>query len=217
MRISVRISLLLMSFVSLNSAALGEPQSANAPSTYSAYTGTDPKPLPPPPALGPANTAIADPTFGTQILRVTDVNTRSGQSFVSIDAGFFRAWNADSTAIKLTGPRGDGYWLEFDPSAFKVGDGSSQPSVHSLPFGARWEWSTIDPNIMYYLNGDQIAQYNKATGVSTNLAGPSTGDPVSYMPVVVGRDYWVCAAAGPGIQDSWANIFCVNPTSPSIT
>jgi hypothetical protein len=150
-------------------------------------------------------------------LRVTDANTKSGQSFVSIDAGSFRAWNADSTAIKLTGPHGDGYWLEFDPTTFKVGDGSSRPAVHSLPFGARWEWSTIDPDIIYYLNGNRIAKYNKATGVSTNLGGPSTGDPVAYMAVVVGRDYWVCAAAGSGIQDSWTKIFCLNPTSPSIT
>ena len=190
---------------------------ANSTSTYSAYTGIDPKPLPPPPALGPANTAIADPTFGTKILRVTDQNTKSGQSFISIDAGFFRAWNADSTAIKLTGPQGDGYWLEFDPSTFKVGDGSSQPAVHALPFGARWEWSTIDPDIIYYLNGSQIARYDKVTGVSTNIAGPSNGDPVAYMAVVVGRDSWVCAAAGPGIQDTWTKIFCVNPTTPSMT
>src|SRR5688572_29644643 len=188
MRISIRAGLLLL-VVWLNSAARGETQSATSPSTYPAYTGTDPKPLPPPPALGPANTSISDPTFGTDILRVTDPNTKSGQSFISIDAGFFRAWNADSTAIKLTGPHGDGYWLEFSPSTFKVGDGSSRPAVHALPFGARWEWSTVDPNIMYYFNGNQIAKYNKATGVSTNLGGPSTGDPLGYMAVVIGRDY----------------------------
>jgi len=217
MRISVRIGLLLFVFFVWTISAAPSPQSATSPSTYSAYTGTDPKPLPPPPALGPANTAIADPTFGTRILRVTDENTKSGRSFISIDAGFFRAWNADSTAIKLTGPNGDGYWLEFDPSTFTVGDGSSQPAVHSLPFGARWEWSTIDPHIIYYLTGNQISQYNTLTGVSTNLGGPSTGDPVAYMAVVVGWDYWVCAAAGPGIQDTWTKIFCVNPTSPSIT
>ena len=188
MRISVGVGLLLFVSFAWTSSAAASPQSA--PSTYSAYTGTDPKPLPPPPVLGPANTAIADPTFGTQILRVTDENTKFGQSFISIDAGFFRAWNADSTAIKLTGPHGDGYWLEFDPSTFKVGDGSPQPAVHSLPFGARWEWSTIDPHIIYYLNGTQIARYNTVTGVSTNLAGPSTGDPVGYSPL------WLAVTTG---------------------
>ena len=47
----------------------------------------------------------------------------------------------------------------------------------------------------------------------TNLGGPSTGDPLGYMAVVVGLDNWVCAAAGPGVQDSY-KIFCLNPVSP---
>ena len=35
-----------------------------APSTYAAYSGTDPKPSPtPPPDLGPANSVLVDPTF----------------------------------------------------------------------------------------------------------------------------------------------------------
>ena len=191
-----------------------------APSTYSAYSGTDTKVIPPAPALGPANSVITDPTFGSRILRVTDANTNAGESFISTDAGFFRAWNANSTAIKLTGPHGDGYWLEFNPSTFKVGDGSSRPTLHPLSFGAEsstWEWSTVDPDVIYFLNGNQIARYNKATGVTTNLGGPSTGEPVRYMAVVIGQDNWVCAAAGAGIQDTYTKIFCVNPISPSVT
>src|SRR6516165_9171877 len=121
-----------------------------APSTYSAYTGTDVKMAPPAPALGPANSVIKDPTFGSQILRVTDPNTNAGESFVSTDAGNHRAWNANSTAIKLTGPHGDGYWLEFNPTSFTVG-----PVIHPVPFGATWEWSTVDPDIIYFLHGNQ--------------------------------------------------------------
>src|SRR5439155_10674794 len=191
-------------------------QAQIAPSIYSAYTGTDTKIIPPPPALGPANSVINDPTFGSRILRVTDQNTYGGESFVSTDAGFHRTWNADSTAVKLTGPHGDGYWLEFNASAFKVGDGSSKPVLHSLPFSATWEWSTLDPNIIYFLNGNQIGKYNKSTGVVTNLGGPPTGEPVRYFAVVIGLDNWVCAAVGSGIQDTYTKIFCVNPTSPSI-
>ena len=188
-------------------------QAQIAPSTYDAYTGTDAKPVPPAPILGPANSVIVDPTFGSRILRVTDENTNGGGSLISIDAGVFRAWNADSTAIKLTGPRGDGYWLEFDPDTFTVGDGSSRPIIHPVSFGARWEWSTVDPNIIYFLNGNQIGAYNKSTGASDNLGGPPNGDPVAYFPVVIGKDNWVCAAAGSGIQDSYTKIFCVNPIS----
>src|SRR5215472_1963884 len=147
-------------------------QAQTAPSTYSAYTGTDAKTIPPAPALGPANSVINDPTFGTPILRVTDPNTNGGESFISTDAGFHRAWNADSTAIKLTGPHGDGYWLEFSPSSFTVGNGSSTPAIHPVTFGATWEWSAIDPDIIYFLNGNQIAKYSKSTRVVTNLGGP---------------------------------------------
>src|SRR5262245_22809793 len=92
-----------------------------SPSTYSAYTGTDTKVIPSAPALGPANSVITDPTFGSRILRVTDTNTNGGESFISTDSGFHRGWNANSTAIKLGGPHGDGYWLEFNPSTFTVG------------------------------------------------------------------------------------------------
>ena len=198
-------------FWALSSAAFAQSQ---APSTYSAYSGTDSKPAPAAPALGSANSIIADPTFGSRILRVTDPNTNGGESFVPSDSGFHRSWNADSTAIKLTGPRGDGYWMEFNAGSFKVGDGSSHPVPHPVSFGATWEWSAVDPNIIYYLNGNQIAKYNKATGASTNLGGPSTGDPVTYAAVVIGRDNWVCGAAGAGQQDTYSKFFCVNPTSP---
>src|SRR5262245_46623775 len=188
-----------------------------APSRYSAYTGTDPKAVPAAPALGPANSVINDPTFGSRILRVTDPNTSAGESFISTDSGFHRAWNADSMAIKLTGPRGDGYWLEFNPITFTVGDGSSRPVIHPISFGATWEWSTVDPDVIYYLNGNQIGKYNKSTGVKTNLGGPSTGEALAYTAVVIGLDNWVCAAAGSGVQDSFTKIFCIDPTSPSVT
>src|SRR5260370_38439427 len=87
-----------------------------SPLPYSAYSGVDPKPAPPAPALGPANSIINDPTFGSRILRVTDQNTAGGQSFIPTDAGFHRTWNSNSTSIKLEGPQGQGYWLEFNPN-----------------------------------------------------------------------------------------------------
>ena len=75
------------------------------------------------PALGPANSIIQDPTFGSRILRVTDAHSNGGNSLIPEYAGYFRTWNANSTALKLHGPRGTSYWLEFNPSTFKVGDG----------------------------------------------------------------------------------------------
>jgi len=139
-----RRSLLCVTAAALIVAALtASIQAQTAVSTYAAYTGTDTKSIPSPPALGTANSVIDDPTFASRILRVTDSNTTiDHESFISTDAGNHRAWNANSTAIKLTGPHGDSYWLAFDPNAFTVGDGSAHPRLNPLPagFGATWEW-----------------------------------------------------------------------------
>ncbi len=188
---------------------------AGAPSAYTAYTGTDAKPVPPAPVLGPANYVFNDPTFGSSILRVTDQNTSAGASFISTDAGFHRTWNANSTAIKITGGHGDAYWLEFNPGTFSVGDGSSHPVLHPLSINYMWEWSAVDPDVIYFLDGNQLARYNKSTGAITNLGGPPNGDPVTSYAVVVGLDNWVCSAAGAGIQDTYTEIFCVDPSNTS--
>ena len=187
---------------------------ATAPSTYSAYSGTDAKPVPRAPALGPVNSVIRDPTFGSRILRVTDARSHGGNSLIPEYAGYFRTWNANSTALKLHGPWGTSYWLEFNPSTFKVGDGSSRPTLHPLSFDVKWEWSAVDPNIIYFINGTQLAKYNKSTHVVTNLGG--RGVSLKYHVVVVGLDAWVCAA-GPGTQNTYRQIFCLNPRNPSQT
>jgi hypothetical protein len=202
-------SVLLLSFTLIVGVRSSAAQTT-APSTYNAYTGTDIKAIPPAPALGAANSVITDPTFGSRVLRVTDANTKGGESFISTDSGFSRAWNSNSTAIKLTGPAGDGYWLEFNPSTFQVGT-----VPHPLSFGATWEWSAVQPNIIYYLSGSSIETYNTTTGASTPLASTPTGEPVMYMAAVIGLDNWVCAAAGAGGQDTYTKIFCVKPSSPS--
>ena len=207
-------SAILLFFILVLSSRPTAAQS-KAPSTYSAYTGTDVKVVPAAPALGSANSVVTDPTFGSRILRVTDAATKGGESFISTDSGFSRTWNSNSTAIKLTGPSGDGYWLEFNPSSFRVGSGSGEPVVHPLTFGATWEWSAVQPNIIYYLSGSTIETYNTTTGASTPLASTPTGDPVTYMAAVIGLDSWVCAAAGAGSQDTYTKIFCVKPSTPS--
>ena len=142
------------------------------PTTYSAYTGTDIKQIPQAPALGPANSVIQDPTFGSRILRVTDAHTNSGGSFIPEYGGYFRTWNANSTALKLHGPHGTSYWSEFESSSFSVGDGSARPTLHPLNFDVKWEWSAVDPDIIYFKNGNQLAKYNKATQEVTNLGQP---------------------------------------------
>jgi hypothetical protein len=191
---------------------------AAAPTTYSAYSGTDYKPVPHAPALGPANYQFTDPTFGSRMLRVTDANTNAGESFISEYAGTFRTFNVDTTAIKLMGPHGDGYWLELDPNRFVVGDGSSHPVIHSVPF-LDWQWSAANPDLIYgILNGTQLASFNKTTRAVTPLGGPPSGDAVAYGANPVGADAWVCAAVNVGggqIQNTFTAFFCVSPSNPS--
>ena len=144
----VSIVCVIIAFLSVGPSLFAA--TATAPTTYSAYSGTDAKPIPHAPALGPANSIIHDPTFGSRILRVTDAHTNGGNSLIPEYAGFFRTWNADSTALKLHGPHGTSYWLEFHASSFKVGDGSARPTLHPLSFNVKWEWSAVDPDIIYF-------------------------------------------------------------------
>lgn len=197
-------------------AASSSAQNAGgaAPTRYSGYSGTDPKAIPPAPSLGPANSVFTDPTFGSRILRVTDARTLGGASFISEDAGYFRTFNANATAIKLRRANGQSYWLEFHPSRFQVG-GADGVIPHPLQLDGDWEWSAVDPDIIYFLNGNKLAKYNKATEAVTNLAGPPNGAPVTYHIAVLGRDKWVCSAAGPGNQNTYTQVFCVNPSDTS--
>ena len=145
--------------------------------------------------------------FGSRILRVTDANTAGGWSLIPEDAGYFRTWNATSTALKIINTDGVSYWVEFDPVNFQVG------AYHRLDFNYYWEWSAIDANSLFFLNGSQLSRYNIATEAVSNLGGPSNGDPVDYHVAVVGQDNWVCSAAGAGTQNTYTKLFCVNPTT----
>lgn len=173
-------------------------------------TARTPRPVRPlhlPPALGAANSIIIDPTFGSRILRVTDSHTASGSSLIPEDAGYFRTWNANSTALKLINASGSSYWRDFDPNNFQAG------VVHPLKFNYLWEWSAVDPNTIYLLNGSHLNRYNIVTQANTSLGGTPNGDPVKYHVAVVGHDNWICAAAGAGGQDTYTKLFCVNPST----
>lgn len=177
--------------------------------TYGGYTGTDRRPPPTPPTIGGKNTIFLDPTFGSRILRVTDATTASGYALMPEDAGFFRTFNSDSTALKLKSGDGNSWWIPFNGNTFQVGSAVSLAGINY-----NWEWSAINPDILYYLHGNQIAKYNKTTSTPTDIGGPSNGHTVQYHIAVAGADDWVCSAAGPGVQNTFTEIFCIKPDSP---
>jgi hypothetical protein len=148
---------------------------------------------------------LLDPTFGSRVLRVTDRHTAGGHSLIPEDAGTFRTWNANSTALKLLTTSGSSYWMEFNAGEFQTG------GLHPLKFNGQWEWSAVEPHSLYFLDGTHLSRYDTATQRSTPLGGTPTGEQVQFHAAVVGHDNWVCSVAGAGSQNTYTKVFCVNP------
>jgi len=109
---------------------------------------------------------------------------------------------------------GQSYWVSFDPNDFGVG-GGSHPNLHPLSFSGLWEWSAVDPDTIYFLDGGQFGRYSISTNTATNLGRPQSGEALTYHVAVAGQDNWVCSAAGDGGQDTYTKLFCLNPSDPS--
>jgi hypothetical protein len=100
------------------------------------------------PRLPAAGSVFTDPTFNTQIMRVTD--ERDGPS----NGTYYSYWptfNCDSTRLLVKKDGGDAAIYNFDPQNFRRG--ATQPFPH-LPDGGSLItegaiWSASDPNILY--------------------------------------------------------------------
>jgi hypothetical protein len=125
---------------------------AQAPATNSrrAATKSDRRvyPEPPLPALPRAGGTFVDPTFGTEIMRVTD--ERDGKSCGT----YYPYWptlNADSTRLLVRRAQAGDAIYEFDPVNFKLGKSYVVPR---LPDGGAFitegaTWSATDPDTLY--------------------------------------------------------------------
>jgi hypothetical protein len=105
-------------------------------------------PEPPLPRLPRAGGKFIDPTFGTEIMRVTD--ERDGQS----NGTYYSIWptlNCDNTRLLVKKDQGAAAIYSFDPQNFRLGASRSVPSPPSggalITEGAIW--SATDPNILY--------------------------------------------------------------------
>jgi hypothetical protein len=125
----------------VSNAAIFQPTTGSIKTDRSVYNE------PPLPALPPAGGKLTDPTFGTEILRVTD--EQDGQS----NGTFYAYWptfNSDNT--RLLAKRGSGPAVyAFNPETFTLG---SKTVLPALPDGNVFQaegamWSTTNPNILY--------------------------------------------------------------------
>ena len=145
------------------------PSSGDAPTAYAAISDRIVRVKPPLPALGAAGYKFSDPTFGSMMLRVTDVNTRPaapGTSFRTLSSP--RSWNMTSTRFCLTATDGTVIPFSFDPAAMTAsripgtGDGG-----RILAFASEAQFSSIDPDVIYGASTQYdhavVTQYNFAT------------------------------------------------------
>ena len=163
-------------------AAVTHPPAA--PTAYNAISDRNAYGKPALPLLGQAGFAFADPTFGSNMLRVTDGQTRPGlvnRSFRIPSNAHLTAWNAASTAFYVISNDGTVIPYAFDPAtraasrihATGTGDGGL-----TLAFYVEPQFSVVNANLIYGVlsgnNNRTIAQYAFDTGTYTTLLNLDT-------------------------------------------
>jgi hypothetical protein len=119
---------------------------------------------PPPPVLPRAGGKFIDPTFGTEIMRVTD--ERSGGN-CGTSYAYWPTFNSNNTRI-LVQCEGvtSGEIYDFDPASFSLGTRHSIPTERVLLRGEDAIWSVRDPDILFAHAdlGTTLWAFNVATG-----------------------------------------------------
>lgn len=138
-------------------------------------------PLPRAPVLPKAGGVFADPTFGTEIMRVTDED--DGKENCNAYS-YWPSFNADSTRFHIAG--GNRHMLyHFDPKAFSLL--SKEPLFARKPpsgYEPRWEdamWAGADPNLLYCHEGLNLWAYNVVTGKYTFVKDFSEAFPPGHL------------------------------------
>jgi len=115
------------------------------------------------PALPSAGGIIVDPTFGTQIMRISD---ESDGSFNRTAYSNWPTFNVDNTRLHFHGDVPTLY--DFDPETFTLGAKSQLWESANVD----WEdaiWSGSDPDVIYRREGYKLYSHNVVTETSTLL------------------------------------------------
>ncbi len=150
-------ALVLVFIVFVINAAFAAPSDIGNTSVY---------PKPTAPTLPPAGGKYIDPTFGSEILRVTDRN--DGNQIVHSYSSDGSSFNADSTRFVIRSSTEGTLLYSLDPDNFV-----------STRIGPLWngisldwtmiQWDSTDPKILYGIDqwGLKLYQYEPDTGVYT--------------------------------------------------
>jgi hypothetical protein len=101
---------------------------------------------------------IIDPVFGTKITRISDESTFGGSANHRLQHLYSKTqpWNSDMTLIQMHSAR-----VILDAKTYQV------IKIQSGKNEAKW--STVDPNVLYYVSGNQFRKLNVRTDADTLL------------------------------------------------
>jgi hypothetical protein len=107
---------------------------------------------------------ITDPVFGTKVTRISDESMGpSKPSRLQHHYSKDQVWNSDMTLIKL-------HSAEF------ILDANTYQVVNKQSGKGEPKWSTVDPNIIFYVSGNQFRKWNVRTDADTVLHTFSEGN-----------------------------------------
>lgn len=144
-------------------------------------------PEPPLPVLPAKGQKFNDPTFGTQIMRVTDP-VEDGESNGTWYT-FWPSFNSDNTRLLARVNSGRSAVYDFNPATFTLGAKHFIPQVApGIDFlGESATWSSFDPNLLYgvgyYGSPQKIVAYNATTHTISDVYtfGPNELGATQYL------------------------------------
>src|SRR5207249_3711308 len=149
-------------------------------SLYDAISNRNMYPYPALPPLGGAGFTFTDPTFGSEMLRVTDATTRpdrGGRQWRSPSSSETSAWNTDGTRFYVVGEGGEILPYRFDAmtmAASRLGDTRNASGGLVLLLGGEPSFSFVDPDVMYSTDRTQIVSYRLGAATRTVLHDEQT-------------------------------------------
>src|SRR5947209_2478386 len=148
----------------------------HAQTTPSIKTDLGVYPEPAPPALPRAGGKFLDPTFGTELMRVTD---ETGGGNAGTAYSYWPTFNCNSTRILVQRDGNtSGELYDFDPESFTLGAKQQIPLLpNKRPLrGEDAIWSSHDPDVLYGHTdyGAQIWAYNVRTQAFTLVGDLAT-------------------------------------------
>lgn len=162
------LALAMLAGPSAYGQATGAAEKVCGPPVYCARTDRQTEPYGKSPiAIGPAGSIIADPAFGSRILRVTDEKSntggRPGSSFVTPSSAEQNSWNKSTTKFYVLADGGRKALFDFDAQTMKA-----HPN-RLIDMPGESEFSYTRENILYGNTRTGLQEYDISRNRFTEL------------------------------------------------